>query len=164
MSKTLEGIRIVDMTTFLAAPTVARVLGEWGADVIKVEPPKGDAERTQGAVFNMHYSDDENLGFDISNLNKRFVTLNLKQADGLKAFDDLLAGANVFLTNIRTQSLKRLGIDYDSLKQRFPKLIFAQVLGYGENGPQKTRPALTRLPTCPGVGSWAPPWKTDRVQ
>lgn len=137
MSKTLEGIRIVDMTTFLAAPTVARVLGEWGADVIKVEPPKGDAERTQGAVFNMHYSDDENLGFDISNLNKRFVTLNLKQADGLKAFDDLLAGANVFLTNIRTQSLKRLGIDYDALKQRFPKLIFAQVLGYGENGPQK---------------------------
>ncbi|RRK10913.1 CoA transferase [Lactiplantibacillus garii] len=137
MSKTLEGIRIVDMTTFLAAPTVARVLGEWGADVIKVEPPKGDAERTQGAVFNMHYSDDENLGFDISNLNKRFVTLNLKKEDGLKAFDDLLAGANVFLTNIRTQSLKRLGIDYDSLKKKFPKLIFAQVLGYGENGPQK---------------------------
>lgn len=137
MSKTLEGIRIVDMTTFLAAPTVARVLGEWGADVIKVEPPKGDAERTQGAVFNMHYSDDENLGFDISNLNKRFVTLNLKKEDGLKAFDDLLANANVFLTNIRTQSLERLGIDYDSLKKKFPKLIFAQVLGYGEHGPQK---------------------------
>ncbi|CAM3151811.1 CaiB/BaiF CoA transferase family protein [Lactiplantibacillus plajomi] len=137
MSKTLEGIRIVDMTTFLAAPTVARVLGEWGADVIKVEPPKGDAERTQGAVFNMHYSDDENLGFDISNLNKRFVTLNLKKEDGLKAFDDLLKDANVFLTNIRTQSLARLGIDYDTLKKKFPKLIFAQVLGYGEHGPQK---------------------------
>lgn len=137
MSKTLEGIRIVDMTTFLAAPTVARVLGEWGADVIKVEPPKGDAERTQGAVFNMHYSDDENLGFDISNLNKRFVTLNLKKEDGLKAFDDLLKDANVFLTNIRTQSLERLGIDYETLKKKFPKLIFAQVLGYGEHGPQK---------------------------
>ncbi|MDC6396727.1 CaiB/BaiF CoA transferase family protein [Lactiplantibacillus pentosus] len=137
MGKTLDGIKIVDMTTFLAAPTVARVLGEWGADVIKVEPPKGDAERTQGAVFNMHYSDDENLGFDISNLNKRFVTLNLKKEEGLQAFDDLLKDADVFLTNIRTKSLKYLGIDYDHLKKQFPRLIFAQVLGYGEHGPNK---------------------------
>ncbi|VDG20848.1 cinnamoyl-CoA--phenyllactate CoA-transferase [Lactobacillus plantarum] [Lactiplantibacillus mudanjiangensis] len=137
MSKTLDGVRIVDMTTFLAAPTVTRVLGEWGADVIKVEPPKGDAERTQGAVFNMHYSDDENLGFDISNLNKRFVTLNLRKDDGRQAFYDLLKDANVFVTNVRTKSLEHLGIDYETLKQKFPKLIFAQVLGYGEHGPQK---------------------------
>ena len=71
--KVLSGIRIVDMTTFLAAPTVARIMGEWGADVIKVEPPKGDAERTQGAVFNMPYADDENLGFDISTCGRRMA-------------------------------------------------------------------------------------------
>ena len=135
--KVLSGIRIVDMTTFLAAPTVARIMGEWGADVIKVEPPKGDAERTQGAVFNMPYADDENLGFDISNLNKRFVTLNLRKEDGLKAFMKLLEGADVFLTNLRSKSLEHLGIDYDSLKDRFPKLVYAQCSGYGEDGPNK---------------------------
>ncbi|MDT3394352.1 MAG: CoA transferase [Bacillota bacterium] len=136
-NKVLKGVRIIDMTTFLAAPTVSRILGEWGADVIKVEPPKGDAERTQGAVFNMPYADDENLGFDISNLNKRFVTLNLKKEEGLQAFYNLLTDANVFLTNVRTKSLKHLGIDYDTLKAKFPQLIFAQVLGYGEDGPNK---------------------------
>ena len=70
----LSGIRVIDLTQFLAAPTVGRVLGEWGADVIKVEAPKGDAGRTQGAVFGMKYEDDENLGFDVSNMNKRFIT------------------------------------------------------------------------------------------
>lgn len=135
--KVLSGIKVVDMTTFLAAPTVARILGEWGADVIKVEPPKGDAERTQGSVFNMPYADSENLGFDISNLNKRFVTLNLREAAGLEAFKKLLGEADVFLTNLRTKSLEHLGIDYPSLKKQFPSLIFAQVVGYGPDGPNK---------------------------
>jgi crotonobetainyl-CoA:carnitine CoA-transferase CaiB-like acyl-CoA transferase len=135
--KPLEGIKIVDMTTFLAAPTVGRVLGEWGADVIKVEAPKGDPGRTQGAVFNMHYEDDENLGFDVANMNKRFITVNLKKDSGKKVMYDLLAEADVFLTNTRTKSLSKLGIDYQTLSDKFPELIFAQVLGYGENGPEK---------------------------
>ena len=78
----LEGVKVVDLTTFLAAPTTCRVLGEWGADVIKVEAPKGDPGRTQGAVFGMKYEDDENLGFDMSNMNKRFTTVNLKSEKG----------------------------------------------------------------------------------
>ncbi|MBR5046896.1 MAG: CoA transferase, partial [Eubacterium sp.] len=85
--KPLEGVKVVDLTTFLAAPTCARVLGEWGADVIKVEAGKGDPGRTQGAVFNMPYTDDENLGFDMSNMNKRFMTINLKSPKGMEVMD-----------------------------------------------------------------------------
>lgn len=135
--KPLSGIRVVDLTTFLAAPTAARVLGEWGADVIKVESPAGDPGRTQGAVFGMPYEDDENLGFDMSNMNKRFVTLNLKDPQGLEVMHRLLENADVLVTNIRTKSLQKLGLDYDSLKEKYPRLIFAHCLGYGENGPEK---------------------------
>jgi crotonobetainyl-CoA:carnitine CoA-transferase CaiB-like acyl-CoA transferase len=133
----MEGVRVVDLTTFLAAPTAARVLGEWGADVIKVEAPNGDPGRTQGAVFGMTYEDDENLGFDMSNMNKRFVTLNLKTPDGMEVMHRLLADADVFVTNIRTKSLVKMGLDYDSLKEKYPRLVFAHCLGYGENGPEK---------------------------
>ncbi|RHW55246.1 CaiB/BaiF CoA transferase family protein [Lactobacillus bombicola] len=133
----LKGIRVVDLTQFLAAPTVGRVLGEWGADVIKVEAPKGDAGRTQGAVFGMKYEDDENLGFDVSNMNKRFITLNMKIPAGLQAFKDLLKTADVFLTSVRTKSLAKMGLSWPELHQEFPKLVFAQDRGYGEFGPKK---------------------------
>lgn len=135
--KPLEGIKVVDLTTYLAAPTTVRVLGEWGADCIKIESAKGDPARTQGAVFNMPFTDDENLAFDVANMNKRFITLNLKTDKGREICYRLLEEADVFVTNTRTKSLVKLGLDYDTLKDRFPKLIFAQVLGYGEKGPEK---------------------------
>ncbi len=135
--KPLEGVRVVDLTTFLAAPTAARVLGEWGADVIKVEAFSGDPGRTQGAVFGMPYTDEENLGFDMSNMNKRFVTINLKNPKGMEVMEKLLEKADVFITNIRSKSLANLGLDYDTLKEKFPRLVWAQCLGYGEEGPEK---------------------------
>ncbi|MGQ5709942.1 CaiB/BaiF CoA transferase family protein [Lactobacillus sp. PSON] len=136
-NKILKGIKVIDLTQFLAAPTVGRVLGEWGADVIKVEAPKGDAGRTQGAVFGMKYEDNENLGFDVSNMNKRFITLNMKTPEGMQAFKDLLKDADVFLTSVRTKSLEHMGITWESLHKEFPKLVFAQDRGYGEHGPKK---------------------------
>ena len=135
--KPLEGVKVVDLTTYLAAPTTVRVLGEWGADCVKIESAKGDPARTQGAVFNMPYEDDENLAFDVANLNKRFITLDLKSEKGLEIAYKLLAEADVFVTNTRTKSLKKLGLDHDTLKEKFPRLVFAQVLGYGEYGPEK---------------------------
>lgn len=138
----LSGIKVVDLTTYLAAPTTCRVLGEWGAEIIKVEAPKGDPARGQGAVFNMPFTDDENLAFDVANMNKRFVTLNLKTERGLEVMNRLLAEADVFVTNTRTKGLVKLGLDYDTLKGKYPKLIFAQCLGYGENGPMKDTPGF----------------------
>lgn len=135
--KPLQGVRVVDLTTYLAAPTTARVLAEWGAECIKIESDKGDPARTQGAVFNMPYEDDENLAFDVANMNKKFITLNLKTEKGKEIAYKMLAEADVFVTNTRTKSLVKLGLDYDTLKEKFPKLVFAQVLGYGEFGPEK---------------------------
>lgn len=140
--KPLEGVKVVDLTTYLAAPTTVRVMGEWGADSIKVEAPKGDPAREQGAVFNMPYTDDENLAFDVANMDKRFITINLKTERGLEVMYKLLNKADVFVTNTRTKGLVKLGLDYDTLKEKFPRLIFAQVLGYGEKGPAKDKPGF----------------------
>ncbi|ADK16967.1 MULTISPECIES: CaiB/BaiF CoA transferase family protein [Clostridium] len=138
----LKGIKVVDLTTYLAAPTTARIMGEWGADLIKIEAPKGDPARGQGSVFNMPFSDEENLPFDVANMDKRFITINLKTEHGREVAYKLLEEADVFITNTRTKSLVKLGMDYDTLKEKFPKLIFAQVLGYGEKGPAKDRPGF----------------------
>lgn len=133
----LEGVKVVDLTSFLAAPTVARILGDWGADVIKIEPPIGDPGRTQASVFNMPYEDDENPAFDISNANKRFLCLNLKQERAKEIAWRILSTADVVVTSYRTKALERLGFSWEELHLRFPRLILAQILGYGEQGPEK---------------------------
>jgi crotonobetainyl-CoA:carnitine CoA-transferase CaiB-like acyl-CoA transferase len=135
--KPLEGVKVVELTGFYAAPTVPRVLGDWGAEVIKIEPPAGDPSRTQGGVFNMPYNDEENPAFDIANLNKKFITLNLKKAEAKEAAYKLLESADVLVTSYRTKALEKLGFSYEELSKRFPKLIFAQILGFGEHGPEK---------------------------
>lgn len=141
--KPLEGIKVVDLTTYMATPATGRVLGEWGADVIKVEAAKGDPCRvTQAAVFNMPMSDDENLAFDMVNLNKRFISLDLKSEVGAEVMDKLLAQADVFLTNTRTKSLKKLGLDWETLHAKYPRLIMGHGLGYGKRGAEKDDPGF----------------------
>ncbi len=141
--KPLEGIKVVDFTTYMATPATGRVLGEWGAEVIKIEAAKGDPLRvTQAAVFNMPMSDDENLAFDMCNLNKRFISLNLKSETGAEVMDKLLAQADVFLTNTRTKSLKKLGLDWETLHAKYPRLIMGHGLGYGKKGAEKDDPGF----------------------
>ena len=136
--KPLEGIKVVDLTTFLATPTTGRVLGEWGADVIKVEAAKGDPGRVnQAAVFGMPASDDENLGFDMANMHKRFISLNLKSKTGAEIMDKLLDQADIFITNTRTKSLAKMGFDWESVHKKHPHIIMGHGLGYGKLGPEK---------------------------
>ena len=141
--KPLAGIKVVDLTTYMATPATGRVLADWGADVVKIEAPKGDPCRvTQAAVFNMPMSDDENLAFDMVNLNKRFVTLNLKSKVGAEVMDKLLSEADVFITNTRTKSLKKMGLDWETLHAKYPKLVMGHGLGYGKYGPEKDDPGF----------------------
>ena len=134
----LQGVKVIDLTTFLATPTTGRVLGEWGADVIKIEAAKGDPGRVnQAAVFGMPSSDEENLGFDMSNMHKRFISLNLKSEKGIEIMYKLLADADIFITNTRTKSLKKMGLDWETLHEKFPRLIMGHGLGYGKKGPEK---------------------------
>ena len=133
----LEGLKVLDMTTFLAAPTALRIMGEWGADVIKIEQPKGDPCREQGAVFNTPYTDAENIGFDFANINKRFMTIDLRVPEGREVMDRLLSESDFFLTSTRVKSIKKLGYDFDTLHEKYPRLVMAQVLGFGAKGPLK---------------------------
>ena len=138
----LSGIKVVELATFVAGPVTARLMADLGAEVIKVEAPRGDEWRRTGVSYNTRFSPEENPVFAIYNTGKKHVSLNLKTPEGKDAFHKLLAQADVFVTNMRPTSLKRLGLSYEDLKDMYPKLIYGIILGYGEKGPDATRPAF----------------------
>lgn len=142
MSKPLSGLKVVDLTTFVAAPVCARLLCALGARVIKVEHPKGDGWREFGINFNARFNHDENPVFDIYNSGKEFISLNLKSPEGKDIFWKLLEEADVFVTNTRPDALQRLGLSYEDVKDRCPRLIYSIVLGYGEKGSEASLPAF----------------------
>ncbi|MDF3005439.1 MAG: (R)-2-hydroxyacid CoA-transferase [Oscillospiraceae bacterium] len=138
--KPMEGIKVVELSTMLAGPMTARILAEWGADVIKVESMNGDAWRKQAGTTLSPCTKVANPNFDMQNMNKRFVSLNMRTEEGSAAMMKLLATADVLVTNYRVQALEPMGLTYEQLKDKFPRLIHASVLGYGEKGPEKDRP------------------------
>ena len=138
--KPLEGSRVVELSTMLAASMTGRILAEWGADIIKVETLNGDAWRKQAGTTMSPRTKDANPNFDMQNLNKRFVSLNLRTPEGKEIMMKLLERADVLVTNYRIQALEGMGLSYEQLKDQFPRLIHAHVLGYGDKGPDKDRP------------------------
>lgn len=143
MNKPLSGIKVVELADFVSAPVCARILADMGAEVIKIERETGNAWRATGkASCPWKFTDEENPGYDINNTGKRHIVLNLKTAQGLEACHKLLEKADVFVTNMRVQALKRLGLDYASVKDKYPKMIYAIGLGYGEKGPDANNPAF----------------------
>ena len=150
MGRPLEGIKVLELATFVAAPSCARLLADLGADVIKVERPGGDDWRRTGISYvPARFSDQENPVFDIYNTGKKLIALDLKNPEGLEVFHKLLAQADVFVTNVRVGGLKRLGLSYEDLKEKYPKMIYSIVLGYGEKGPDADKPAFDH------TGYWA---------
>ena len=137
MLKPLEGIKVIDLTYFVAGPGTAKILADWGADVIKVEPAFGDPGRGTGATMSCPIEKDCNPFYTAYNANKRGLSLNLKTEEGKAVLDKLLETADVFVSSYRTGALKRLGLDYDTLSKKFPHLIWAQINGFGDFGPAK---------------------------
>jgi crotonobetainyl-CoA:carnitine CoA-transferase CaiB-like acyl-CoA transferase len=137
MAGPLQGIRVIDLTTMVMGPTCTQVLGEYGAEIIKVEPPGGDPMRHVGP------SRHPGMGplFLAVNRNKRSVVLDLKQPADLGALMGLLQTADVFVTNTRQASLQRLGLDAKALSERMPGLIHVVAQGFGSDGPYGARPA-----------------------
>lgn len=141
MSNTImQGLRVIEMGTHVAIPYCARELADMGAEVIKIEPPRGESYRTMGRLFHLPFAEDNNYVFTPYNVNKKSVCLNLKNEDGRDAFLKLLETADVFLTNTREMALEKLGVGFDTLKERFPKLIIGSVNGFGTKGAGKDRP------------------------
>lgn len=142
IQKPLEGIKVIDFSTYVAAPACGRLLRDMGARVIKIEAAKGDAWRTYGSSHHVVAEEDENPFFDLVNAGKESIVLNLKDKKGKDILFKLLKDADIFLTNTRPKSLKKLGLDYDSLKPIFPKLIYASITGFGEVGPEVDSPGF----------------------
>ena len=142
MTGVMQGVKVVEMATYNAGPTAARILGDWGADVVKIENYHGDTLRPLGMNLLAPIDDDENPVFFMANSNKKIIALNIKTQEGLDIAHKLISEADVFITNTRTDALKRVGLDYDTLSLKYPRLIFGHILGYGEEGPLKDRPAF----------------------
>ncbi|MDB5812093.1 MAG: frc 3 [Betaproteobacteria bacterium] len=130
---------VLDLTRARAGPTAARQLADWGADVIKVEEliKPGDEDNSWDL---RHGSDFQNL-----HRNKRSITINLKDPDGLKIFKKLADKADVIIENYRPDVKHRLGIDYETLKKTNPRLVYASISGFGQDGPYSKRPGLDQI-------------------
>ena len=146
----LEGLKVVEMSTWIAGPGCAGVMADWGADVVKVEAPGGDAIR---AFYPDTAESPGNPIFTNENRGKKGVLLDVTKPDGRNALIAVLRNADIFITNVRPGSMKRLRLDYESLKGELPKLIYCAITGYGLVGPDADTPAfdLTGFWTRSGV-------------
>lgn len=134
----LEGIKVVDLTAYVAAPACPRILGEMGATVYKIEPFTGDEQRTQGASWGMKSKTEfDDQAYDLSSMNKQWLSVNLKTAQGLGFVYRLIGDSDIVVTSFRDKALKKLGLDYETLSEKFPHIVFGQMRGYGERGPEK---------------------------
>lgn len=137
----LQGVRVIDLSTMLMAPYATQILGDMGADVIKVESPAGDPVRGIGPMRN------PGMGaiFLHVNRSKRSIVLDLKKPAGLQALEALLKTADVFLYNVRPQAMERLQLGLDRLQAINPRLITLSMYGYGQAGPYAAKPAFDDL-------------------
>jgi crotonobetainyl-CoA:carnitine CoA-transferase CaiB-like acyl-CoA transferase len=137
-SQALARFRVIDLTQVRAGPTAARQLADWGADVIQVQMPE-------------HMRGDDTLGgqdgsdYQYTHRNKRSITLNLKEAEGIAALKKLVATADVVLENFRPDVKHRLGIDYEAFATINPRIVYASISGFGQTGPYATRPGFDQI-------------------
>ncbi|MPM12576.1 Cinnamoyl-CoA:phenyllactate CoA-transferase [bioreactor metagenome] len=141
----LKGVRVVELTNYIAGPTAGRCLADWGAEVIKIEPPGGDLVRYHVVLPGMVSKPEMTVGFELVNANKKSVVANMKTPEGKEIMDKLLQSADVFLTNNRTDALVKMGLDYETLSAKYPRLVWAQLGGYGEKGPLAKAPGFDTI-------------------
>lgn len=141
MSGPLCGVRVVDMTTVLMGPYATQILGDLGADIVKIEPPGGDGVRGIGPRRNEGMASI----FLHANRSKRSVVLDLKQDEGREALLRLAATADVLIYNVRPQAMVRLGLDYETVAGVNPRILYVGVFGYGQKGPYASKPAYDDL-------------------
>ncbi|MGV0716630.1 CoA transferase [Mycolicibacterium sp. XJ662] len=139
MAGPLEGTRVVELGVWVAGPAAGGILADWGADVVKIEPPTGDPARTFGRMLGIE--DGLSPPFEMDNRGKRSVVLDLTAEPGRLSALELLCDADVFLTNVRPGALRRMGLDFATVAAGNPALVYGLITGYGENGPDGDRAA-----------------------
>ncbi len=138
----LQGLRVLDLTSMIAGPHAAQILADYGADVIKIEPPEGDLMRK--GVGAARSADMGPLYLQL-NRNKRSVVLDVKQPAARKALLQLCERADVFITNTRPAAMRRLKLAYDDVRKVNPRLVYVSLVGYGDTGPYAGKPAYDDL-------------------
>lgn len=138
MSGPLDGVRVVELAQWISAPATTNLLAEWGADIVKIEPLNGDPFRWIGIPG---ASGDMNVLFEFDNRGKRSVALDVKTETGRTIVLRLLESADVFITNMRPETLEEWKLDYASLREQYPALVYGSVTGYGSAGEQRDRPS-----------------------
>jgi formyl-CoA transferase len=138
----LQGLRVLDLASFIAAPVATTVMGDYGAEVIKIEPPgEGDPQRKLGQAHSIPQH-PVNFCWHMTNRNKRSVVLDLKNPLGREAFDRLVATADVMVVNFPLKVRERLRMRYADVRPANPRLIYASLTGYGEQGPDADQPGF----------------------
>jgi crotonobetainyl-CoA:carnitine CoA-transferase CaiB-like acyl-CoA transferase len=135
----LSRFKVIDLTLARAGPSCVRTLADWGADVIRVEPPPEDGEATE-LVGRRDGSDFQNL-----HRNKRAITLNLKSEEGREVLMRLAEKADVVVENMRPGVTRRLGVDYECVKKRNPRIVYGSISGFGQYGPYTSRPSIDQI-------------------
>ena len=135
----LHGVRVLDLTQFLAGPFCTMILGDMGADVIKIEPPGGEVQRNS---MKLGAGDVDPPSFLALNRNKRSMVLDLRSDGGRALFYELVGQSDVLVENFKPGTTKKLGIDYETLSALRPELIYASITGFGDSGPYALRPGL----------------------
>ena len=140
MAGPMEGVKVVELGVWVAGPAAGGILADWGADVIKIEPPTGDPARMFGRMLGIE--DGVSPPFEMDNRGKRSIVLDLTTDDGRATAFELLSGADVFLTNVRPAALRRIGLGLrDGGRRAIPRLVYGLITGYGESGPDADRAA-----------------------
>jgi crotonobetainyl-CoA:carnitine CoA-transferase CaiB-like acyl-CoA transferase len=137
----LKGFRILDLTTVLFGPFGTQTLGDWGAEIIKVESLTGDTWRNSGQFRNRGMSGQ----FMAANRNKRSIALDLKHSDGKAVLRRLIPTVDALVSNIRPAGLARLGFSYDTCRELNPRIVYASAVGFGQDGPWRARPAFDEI-------------------
>jgi len=145
----LEGVKVIDFTTYIAGSSCSRILADWKADVIKIEPLRGELFRIWGRTLGAPIEPDENPMFEVGNANKKGIALNVKSEEGLHILHELISNADVFVSNYRIQALENLHLTYEELHGKYPGLVYAFLNGYGADG------GLSRHPGFDVISFWA---------
>ena len=143
MTGPLEGVKVVELSTWAAVPCAGQLMGDWGADVIKIEHPEGgDPTRGWAGPGWLPPSSPAGVGWIADNRSKRSIALDLSKEAGREVALGLVKEADVFASNLQDASLERIGMDYDTLAEANPRLIYAHLTGYGRKGPKRDRPGF----------------------
>lgn len=143
----LQGMRVLDLTTVVLGPLATRMLGDHGADVIKIEAIGGDVTRANGTLRG---SGGLSSNFLAMNRNKRSIAVDLKSPEGLDVMRRLIAGADVLVHNVRVAAIERLGLGYEEARRLNPRLVYCAATGFGQDGPYRDKPAFDDIMQAAG--------------